>query len=42
MKEVKLMILVCIGVLLLVKVGLLEGLKVIIYWVSIEKFKNEF
>ncbi|ANS48458.1 AraC family transcriptional regulator [Bacillus thuringiensis] len=42
MKEVKLMTSVCTGALLLAKAGLLEGLKAITHWASIEKFKNEF
>lgn len=42
MKEVKLMTSVCTGALLLAKAGLLEGLKAITHWGSIQTFKKDF
>ena len=42
MKEVKLMTSVCTGALLLMKAGLLEGLKATTHWASIQTFKKIF
>ncbi|PEA23772.1 AraC family transcriptional regulator [Bacillus cereus] len=42
MKEVKLMVSVCTGALLLAKAGLLEEKQATTHWASIESFRNDF